>query len=137
MKKTCIYCGKTFDDQKDLTCPHCQKSNDVSHLTVKGVHEVHQNAHNSITKYTDVKNSGLVFIVIGTILLIIGGLFLFLSFKYNPIRVREFRPDSVEFVVSVICLTASLAGLVYGIYRLILSLIRLSFYKKVIRDIHL
>lgn len=137
MKKTCIYCGKTFETENDLTCPHCGKSNDLSQLTVKGVHEVHQNAHNSITKYTDNKNSGLVFIVIGTILLIVGSLFLVLSFKFNPIRIREFRPDSVEFTVCVVCLTASLGGLSYGLYRLISSLFKLRFYKKVIKEIHL
>lgn len=137
MKRTCIYCGKSFDDENGLNCPHCNKDNDLSHLTIKGVHEVHQGAHNAINKYTDMKNSGLVFIVIGTILLIIGLLFLFLSFKFNPIRVREFRPASVEFATCIICLTFSIAGLSFGIYRLIIALLNISFFKRVIKEVHI
>lgn len=132
MSKRCIYCGKPIIEG-DI-CPHCQKSNDLSSMTVKGVHELHQNAHNNITKYSEKKNSGLVFIVLGTLLLIIGSLFLFLSFKYNSIRVREFRPASVEFVVCIICLTLSVTGLTLGFYKLIDSLINLKFYRSVITD---
>ncbi len=101
-------------------------------MTVKDVHELHQNAHNNITVYTDKKNSGLVFLVTGAILLIVGLLFLFLSFKYNSIRVREFRPASVEFAVCCICLSISCFELIYGTVKLIIALLNIKYYKSVI-----
>lgn len=133
MKKHCIYCKKTIEENEEV-CHFCGKNQDSSKMTVKDVHELHQNAHNNITVYTDKKNSGLVFLVTGAILLIVGLLFLFLSFKYNSIRVREFRPASVEFVVCCLCLAVSLFELVFGTVKLIISLINIKFYKSVITD---
>lgn len=133
MKKHCIYCKKTIGDNEEV-CHFCGKNQESNKMTVKAVHELHQNAHNNITAYTDKKNSGLVFLVTGAILLIVGLLFLFLSFKYNSIRVREFRPASVEFIVCCICLAISLFEIVFGTIRLINSLINIRFYKSVIKD---
>ncbi len=131
MKKHCIYCKKTIGENEEV-CHFCGKNQDSSKMTVKDVHELHQNAHNNITVYTDKKNSGLVFLVTGAILLIVGLLFLFLSFKYNSIRVREFRPASVEFVVCCICLSISCFELIFGTVKLIIALLNIKYYKSVI-----
>lgn len=133
MKRHCIYCKKTIEENEEV-CPFCGKNQNSSKMTVKDVHELHQNAHNNITINTDKKNSGLVFLVTGAILLIVGALFLFLSFKFNSLREREFRPASIEFVVCCICLSISLFELVFGTIKLVGSLSNIKFYKSVIQE---
>ena len=133
MEKRCIYCGRTIENVGDV-CSHCGKSNDVKTMTVKDIHVLHQNAHNNITKYHDKKNSGLVLLVTGAILLIVGLLFLFLSFKFNTKRERVFRPATVEFVVCCVCLAISAFELSFGTVRLTKSLLKIRFYEKVIKN---
>lgn len=133
MKRYCIYCKKTIEENVEV-CPFCGKNQNSSKMTVKDVHMLHQNAHNNITINTDKKNSGLVFLVTGAILLIVGALFLFLSFRYTPQRERVFRPGSIEFVVCCICLSVSLFELVFGTIKLVGSLSNIKFYKSVINE---
>lgn len=78
------------------------------------------------------KNNALTYLVIGTILLIIGGIFLFLSFRYNVRKVRVFTPGSTEFVVSVISLAISAFAIVFGTIRLIYSQSRIKGSQKTI-----
>lgn len=132
-QKHCIYCGKKVEENS-ATCPHCYESLDTYNLEEKEIHRLHQNAHNHITEETDRFNSGMVNLVTGLILLIIGCLFLFLSFKYNVIKVREFRPSSVEFIVSCICLTLALVSLTFATIKLVISIRRRKFYNRVINE---
>lgn len=78
------------------------------------------------------KNNALTFLVIGTMLLIVGAIFLFLSFRYDVTKVRVFTPGSTEFVVSVICLSISIFSLIFGCVRLIYSQSRIKGNQKVI-----
>jgi hypothetical protein len=134
MKRRCIHCGKTFDDEKTPLCPYCLGDNDPKHLDVDEVHHLHQEAHNHITAENDRFNAGMVNLIIGAILLLLGAAFLFLSFKYNVKKVRVFRPESVEFIMSVICLSVSLLLLSTGTVKVIRGVTTKKFFNKVIEE---
>jgi hypothetical protein len=136
MKKRCIYCFKEFDDQASEVCPFCHKSN-KKELDDKEIHELHQNCHNNIRDNSSLKDGALTYLVIGSILLIIGAIFLFLSYRYNVLKIRVFTPNCTEFVISIICLCASLYFLSFGIVRLVKSLKRIRFFEKVISETEL
>jgi hypothetical protein len=139
MKRRCLYCGKRFDDQegKLTVCPHCHEDNVTVNLSDDQVHHLHQSCHYAIEKANDLKNNGLTFVVIGTILLIVGLLFLFLSFRFNSIRVRVFVPGSTEFVVCLICLALAAFSLPFGITRFLLGVQGIRRNKKTIQDTEL
>lgn len=135
MKRKCIYCSKNYEveDGGIIDCPYCGKDNDTSKITVKGVHELHQNAHNNITKYSNTKNTGMVFLVVGIILLIIGCLFIALSFKFNQsTNSRVFRPNSVEFIFCILALSCSVISLTLSIIKLTISYKKIKFYRNII-----
>lgn len=132
--KKCIYCSKEFDDQQSTVCPHCSKDNNVSRLTERGIHVLHQNAHNNITKYSEKKDSALVFIVVGLMVLIVAIVLFALAFKYDVIRIKTFRPNSVEFILSMILAPISLFCLSFGAVRLVQSILKIKFYKSVIKE---
>lgn len=140
MKKRCIYCGKRIDDQAGMICPHCGKNNDVSLLDDDGIHALHQNAHNNITKGTDRFNAGMVFLVTGGILLILGLVFFFLSYKstgqfddYGNLT-KAIKPLCTEFIVSMICLGVSFSFLAVGIEKVIRALMKRHYFNKVIES---
>lgn len=54
------------------------------------------------------KNSSLANLMLGLISLIIGGVLLFLSFKYDVTRTKVFNPKSFEFILSCIVLASCL-----------------------------
>lgn len=134
MKRRCIYCGKSFEDAESKNCPHCNQNNDVASLDTDGIHKLHQACHSEINKNNDIKNSAMTFIVLGFLLLIVGGILLFLSFRKDVIGIRVFTPGCTEFVLSVICLGTCVGFLSYGTFRLIQSLKNLNFYKKTIKE---
>ena len=85
MKRKCLYCEKTFDDQNGLVCPNCQNDNDLANPDQDKVHRLHQECHRKINYNSEIFDSSMTFIVIGTLLLIVGSVFLFLSFRKIPI----------------------------------------------------
>lgn len=134
MKKRCIYCGDKFDEEIGTECPHCHQDNDYSRLDSKGIHKLHQACHSTINRNNDIKNSALTFLVIGLILLISGGIFLFLTFKKDIFGDKIFTPGCTEFILSVICLGISICLMIVGCIRLVLSLKELKRMKKIIRE---
>jgi len=133
MKKRCIYCYKEFDDNQGEICPFCYKDNNQSKMSENEVHALHQNCHNNIRMSTNMMNNALTNLVVGTILLIVGLIFLVLSFRFNVIKERVFTPGSTEFVVCVICLSLAGIMLILGVFRLIISIIRTRYYKSVLK----
>lgn len=135
MKKRCIYCNKEYDDDLTPLCPYCVEDSNVDNMDAKEIHRLHQNAHNHITIENDRFNSGMVFLVTGLILLIVGLIFFYLSFKYTAsVAMRVFRPATVEFVTSCICLTISIIFLIQAIYKIVTSRKAKKFYNQVIKD---
>lgn len=135
MKKYCIYCGQVLEEDQ-ITCPQCNKEiinldNDSSdeerqyllaNISDEDKHAIHRNCHKQINKANDNKNTSLVFLVTSIILLIIGGLFLFLSFRFNIYKKRVFSPGTVEFIVSVISLAVGATFLTIGSIGLVKSI---------------
>jgi len=137
MKTRCPYCGKTYDSQLGDTCPNCQHEIKIDNLSDQRIHELHQSCHNNIRKYTDMKNNALTFIVIGSILLIVGMVFLFLSFRFNVRKERVFTPSSTEFVVCVVSLAISLFSLAFGTVRLCYSFKEVRQNRRIIQSTEL
>lgn len=75
------------------------------------------------------KSHALSFLIIGIILVIIGSITLLMSFKYNTQRIREFRPQSFEFIFTCIALACAISSISYAIYGLVSS----SHNKRIIR----
>jgi hypothetical protein len=143
MKKSgrvyCLYCGKPLKKNKEdgsliFECVHCHKDDSPSSLSSLDSHEYKQLCHNEITKYRDVRNSGLSMIILGFIALVLGSIFLLLSFKYNVVKDRVFRPNSLEFVFSLLMLTAASVLLSLGFTRLGVSLIRTKYFSRKIEE---
>jgi hypothetical protein len=137
MKTHCLFCDQPFDAKQGSVCPSCHQDNSLKALNPDQTHLLHQNCHNQIRKQTEKKNSGLTFLVIGGILLIVGLLFLVLSFRFNVKKQRVFTPGSVEFVICVLSLSLSVFSLVFGSIRLILSQLGLRKYRKILKDTEL
>lgn len=135
MKIRCTHCGKKnrYTEEK---CHYCGNSLSNDSLSVKDIHVLHQDAHNQITRNNDRKNSAMVFIVIGVILLIIGLLFLDISFKKDATQggIRVFRPGSVEFAFCCITSACSLTCLIIGAIKLSIALSNIKFFKSVIDE---
>lgn len=74
------------------------------------------------------KNSSLANLMLGLISLIIGGVLLFLSFKYDVTRTKVFNPKSFEFILSCIVLASCL-------YFLSMAIVGLVSYKTNYRKI--
>ncbi len=134
MSKYCINCGKKLKENKNsesgssLTCSKCNTLNDDQVIEQMEIHDKNQKLHNNITAANDLKDNSLCYIVIGGILLIIGILFFILSFKKTPTGGRLFRPDSFEFVISVIILACSIFSLVFGLIRLTSALKKKKYF---------
>lgn len=134
MKRRCVYCGEKFDEEVGYECPHCHQDTRFDNLDKEGIHKLHQTCHKNINKNNDIKNNALTFIVVGNLLLIIGLIFFFLSFKKDIIGVRNFTPGCTEFFLSVICLGISLVLLTIGIISLVKALKELKLMKKIIKE---
>ena len=124
MKKFCINCGKSkfIKNKPGFECKKCKTLNKYEDLKSLDHHLLIQEAHTNITRAKDIKDNALCFLIIGGIVFIVGVIFLFLSFKYNIVKEKIFRPDSTEFVACVILLTLALVFLIYGFIRLITSI---------------
>jgi len=133
MERYCIYCGKTLDNKTDI-CSSCKKSNSFVNKSEEEIHILHQCSHRSIQHNTDLRNNALCYIIIGFILLVVGSLFLLLSFKYNVIKQRVFSPLSLEFFVCIVCLVGSISCLIFGFLRFISALSHIKYYEKYIKD---
>lgn len=118
MKKTCLFCGEVLPKDCSI-CSNCHHDNsNFVNLSEEDTHLLHRQLHKNINSCNDRKNSGLTFVVTGSILLIIGLVFLYLSFRYNVKHQKVFIPASVEFVSCVVCLVLALTFLAYGLFKL-------------------
>jgi hypothetical protein len=140
MKKSgrvyCLYCGKPLkrrdDGSLNFECAHCHKDNSPSSLSALDKHFYKQTCHNKVNNYRDEKNLGLSMIIIGFIALALGSIFMVLSFKYNVVKQRIFRPDSLEFVFSLLMLVAASILLPLGFIRLGVSSTRIKYFSRVV-----
>ncbi len=89
-----------------------------------------QELNDKITHDDVARSHTLAWIIIGGIALIVGFAFLYISFKYDSTGNKAFRPKSMEFIVSCICLSFGLFGVIYGAVRTILLSLRIRKAKR-------
>ena len=126
----CIHCGHQVDENLD-TCPVCGQPLVKRELEYEEIRELNRALHNREQKSREKVDNELVYIVLGTTLLIIGALFFFLSFKVNQDTFeKELTFTTPEFWVSM-------TGLSVGGFMLIWGLVNLTIQKvKVQREIN-
>ena len=126
----CIHCGNQVDENLD-TCPICGQPLIKRELEHEEVRTLNRALHNREQKSREKVDNELVYIVLGTTLLIIGALFFFLSFKVNQDTFeKELTFTTPEFWVSM-------TGLGVGGFMLIWGLVNLTIQKvKVQREIN-
>ncbi len=118
MKKYCASCFKSLKKNEDV-CPHCHADNSEEVFSDTDKSELKKAYYKGMRHSSDTFNRAMSFVVLGCIALILGGVLLFLSFKYDSLKIRHFTPGSTEFVVSVILLTAAVVCLTLGITWLV------------------
>ena len=126
----CIHCGHQVDENLE-TCPVCGQPLVKRELEYEEIRELNRALHNREQKSREKVDNELVYIVLGTTLLIIGALFFFLSFKVNQDTFeKELTFTTPEFWVSM-------TGLSVGGFMLIWGLVNLTIQKvKVQREIN-
>lgn len=93
------------------------------------VHEYKKLCYNGIGRSRTKIDQGRTFYVIGGILLILGIVFLVLSFRYNVLRQRVFTPLSCEFIACVLGLALGIASLVFASIKVLPARKRRTFYQ--------
>ena len=112
----CPDCKKAFDSSKfDRVCPGCGREIPAT-IDQDTRTSLVQSMHRSANAYGDKRDRAMSFVVLGAIFLVIGIIFIALSFK--PVSVndntRVIRPDSLEFVISMLGIVGGGIAFIYG-----------------------
>lgn len=113
-------------------CPRCGKiiKEDLSQEEVK---DLSRAAHAEIHRARNLRNSGMCFLVISAILLVIAFMFYLMSFKAN--QGGKLVTDSTEFIVFLVILVLGLCALGYSIFNLVRGYKKNKRYSSVLKDI--
>lgn len=118
----CTHCGKQVKDDNVQACPFCGKDlvkRELDHDELRELNRALHTRHNQSRERVD---NALVFIVLGTTLLIIGALFFFLSFKMDQETfTKKLTFTTPEFWVSMTGLSVGGFMLVWGLVHFILE----------------
>ena len=118
----CTHCGKQVKDDNAQACPFCGKDlvkRELDHDELRELNRALHTRHNQSRERVD---NALVFIVLGTTLLIIGALFFFLSFKMDQETfTKKLTFTTPEFWVSMTGLSVGGFMLVWGLVHFILE----------------
>ncbi len=106
-RKRCLNCGKALPRAASF-CPHCHIENDPSLVDEESRFALRRMARSGLLKAQKKRDAGMALLVVGSLLAVIGIVFLFLSFRYNIMHERVFIPKSLEFVVC--CVSFALGG---------------------------
>ncbi len=120
MKRYCAKCFKSLKKDEDV-CHHCGEDNSSSVFASEDISEKKRAYYKGMRKAKDTFNRAMSLEVIGAICLILGGVLLYLSFKYDSLKIRHFTPGSTEFICSVILLAAAIVLLTLGTIWLVSS----------------
>ena len=122
----CTHCGKLVDENLD-TCPNCGRPLIKRELEYEELRELNRALHTRENQSREKVDNQLVYIVLGTTLLVIGFLFFFLSFKMDQETfTKQLSFKTPEFYVSM-------TGLGVGGFLLIWGLIHLIIEKAVVQ----
>lgn len=117
----CIHCGRQVDENLD-TCPHCGEQIVKRELEHEELRTLNRALHARENKSRENVDNQLVFIVLGTTLLIIGALFFFLSFKMDQETfTKKLTFTTPEFWVSMVGLGVGGFLLIWGLVHLIIE----------------
>ncbi|MFA5421423.1 MAG: hypothetical protein WC344_01330 [Bacilli bacterium] len=123
----CRFCG--HETKEDLAnCPKCGQAFGREELTNDDARKLVQMLHKNENFSREKNDTAMVFIILGLISLILGGLFFILAFKLIDVA-DEFRTLSTtafEFWVSLFLLITGSAILIYGLIVLIIHLGKLK-----------
>lgn len=92
-------------------------SDAIASLNEEERHEVSKALHKKDLEAFDKKENALCFIVIGSILAVIGCLFIFLSFKKKMNKIVGIDTMSLQFWVMIIAFVIAVGCLTYGFIR--------------------
>ena len=90
---------------------------DYSALSYDQLSEISRNDHQEDTKQYDKQQNALCLVMIGAICFVCSILFFILSFERKYNKMAGIRPDSLQFIVCVICLVAAITLLSIGLVR--------------------
>lgn len=119
----CQECGKEIKDDNITACPECG-SEIKSGLNEKEIKKLTQCAHKRERVGYDISQNAYCFLVIGGILLIIGIIFFYLSFKNSGSSSegnsgKSLSYECFEFYVFLVGVVAGATCIIYGIIRAI------------------
>ena len=100
--------------------------------TVPSRKERLESLHQKMRRIEVSRSHSLACLVLSGILVVVGLIFLYASFKYDSTRSREFRPQSIEFAT---CIAVSSIGLILGVYGGIRATIQSVAKRRVKREI--
>lgn len=92
-----------------------------------------QNLHQQSQKEYDKQQNALCFVVIGSIIFVVGILFIFISMKREYGEIVGLDVTSLAFYLMIIALVLGAASIIYGLTKFILSYKR---RKEIIRKIN-
>lgn len=122
----CTKCGQLVDENLD-TCPHCGEPLIKRELEYEELRSLNRALHTRENQSREKVDNQLVYIVLGTTLLIIGALFFFLSFKMNQETFnKELSFKTPEFYVSMTGLGVGGFLFVWGLVNLLIQKLKVQ-----------
>lgn len=98
--------------------------------------EISIKAHKEDQEQYDITQNSLCFVVLGSIVFIVGLLFLFLSFKRKMNKLVGINFEGFQFYVFIVGVTIGLACLIYGLVRFFTAYEKRKALKTLINNIN-
>lgn len=124
--------GRTIDSNVVYVCPRCGKiiKNSLSNDDVKALARA---SHSEIHKSRNIINSGMCFLVIATILVVIGYIFYLMSYKANAGGMLV--TNCTEYYVFIVLLVLGCIAYLYSFISLFFGIKKNREYNLLLKDI--
>lgn len=132
--KFCENCNCSYGDE-EAACKKCNKSL-VSVESKEEATALSRKAHKADEKQYNIIQNAMCFVVLGSISLITGIIFIFLSFKKVRNKFAGLDFMSLQFYICIICLLVGIGLLSYGLFKAIKSYKARKQIKKTISDLN-
>jgi len=136
--KVCKSCHKVYKPDQGDICHVCHEELidlEKDNIEQEEVTKLSEYYHQQDVKEYDKIQNGLCFSVLGTISIIVGCLFIVLSFVKKKNKIVGINMASLQFVICVICLILGISLLTYGLVRIFMALDKRLKYKNVIKEL--
>lgn len=123
---------RSIDSNMVYVCPRCGKivKNNLNEEEIKSLARA---SHSEIHKSRNVINYGMCFLVISTILIVIGYIFFLMSYKANAGGMLV--TNCTEYYVFIVLLALSIAGYLYSFVSLFYGIKKNREYTMLLKDI--